>query len=148
LKRFHPLLLLLAGLLILAACGGEPTPEADDGTAFPVVTVQFGMASVKTATPVSPPPGATVKATATWVPLPSPSPTVDDGLPSADDVPRIGLDEARSRVAAGEAVFVDVRAEGSYDQLHIAGALWLPVQDVAGSLDELPADKLLIFYCA
>jgi hypothetical protein len=110
---------------------------------------QYQMAVVKTATPtpdLSQPPAP--RPTATWVPLITPSPTPGEKLPSKNDVPRISAADARAKVDAGEAVFVDVRGQASYDQNHIAGALSMPAGDVALRYAELPAGKLVIFYCA
>jgi 3-mercaptopyruvate sulfurtransferase SseA len=107
------------------------------------------MAIVKTSTPTPDPAHPTAaKPTATWVPLITPSATPGEKVPTKGDVPRIGVAEARAKVDAGEAVFVDVRAEATYQQEHITGAISMPAGDVSRRYAELPADKLIIFYCA
>jgi rhodanese-related sulfurtransferase len=63
-------------------------------------------------------------------------------------VPRIGVAEARARADAGQAILVDVRTEASYKGKHIAGAISMPVDQVSRRHPQLPADKLIIFYCA
>ena len=68
--------------------------------------------------------------------------------PTKADVPRIGVTEARARADAGQAVLVDVRTEASYVGKHIAGAVSMPVDQVSRRHAQLPADKLIIFYCA
>jgi rhodanese-related sulfurtransferase len=86
------------------------------------------------------------KPTATFVPLVTPSPTAE-GL-SKVDVPRIGVAEAKAMAESGTAVLVDVRTEATYEGRHIAGAISMPVDQVAQRYGELPSDKLVIFYCA
>lgn len=49
---------------------------------------------------------------------------------------------------AGSAILVDVRTEAAYEGQHIAGAISMPVDQVAQRYAELPSDKLVIFYCA
>lgn len=52
-------------------------------------------------------------------------------------------------VAAGEAILVDVRSEESYLEAHLAGAINLPVQQVAGQANELASRGLtVITYCS
>jgi rhodanese-related sulfurtransferase len=63
-------------------------------------------------------------------------------------VQRIGVADAARLVDAGYAVFVDVRTAATYEQKHIAGAISIPAGDVSRRYAELPADKLVIFYCA
>jgi rhodanese-related sulfurtransferase len=44
-------------------------------------------------------------------------------------------------------LLVDVRQPEEYRRGHIPGALLLPLPDLVKSMDRLPADKQLIFYC-
>jgi len=46
-----------------------------------------------------------------------------------------------------EYVLVDVRRPEEYRRGHIPGARLLPVNELVQSMDRLPADKTLIFYC-
>lgn len=66
----------------------------------------------------------------------------------ADDVRRVGPAELQKMIEAGEAVAVDVRSKGSFDQGHIKGSLSVPRDELPQRLSELPKDKLLVFYCA
>lgn len=148
-KTFGPRIVLatvFAALWVLGACGGDPAPESEGVRPVATATIQYRMAAVKTSTPAVTPTPVAPTATATWVPLPSPSPTAADGPLTAGDVPRLGVAQARERAAAGEAVFVDVRSAATYQKSHIAGAISLPGNEVAGRVGELPADKVLIFY--
>jgi rhodanese-related sulfurtransferase len=63
-------------------------------------------------------------------------------------VPRIGVAEAKAMAESGTAVLVDVRTEATYEGQHIAGAISMPVDQVAKRYGELPSGKLVIFYCA
>jgi rhodanese-related sulfurtransferase len=56
--------------------------------------------------------------------------------------------EAKAKVDAGKASLVDVRTEATYKGRHIAGAISMPVDQVARRYTELPVDRLVIFYCA
>jgi hypothetical protein len=148
-KAFSAGIWILILLLTVAACGQEPKPTAEVATSRPTSAMQYQMAVVKTSTPtpdLSPPTAA--RPTATWVPLITPSPTPGEKVPSQRDVPRISLAEAKAKVDAGEAVFVDVRTTPTYELKHIAGALSMPAGEVSQHYAELPAHKLIIFYCA
>jgi hypothetical protein len=139
------LLILAAGVLLLTGCGPASTPEAEVETATARPTLEYRMAQVKTATPAV---SATPGPTATWVPLPTAPPTPENGEPTKADVVRIDPARAWEMLEAGEAVLVDVRVAGSYAQEHAAGAISMPIAEVQARAGELPADKLVIFYCA
>jgi hypothetical protein len=63
------------------------------------------------------------------------------------DVPRVSLEETQSKMAAGQAVLVDVRSKASYDKSHAAGAISMPEEEMRARVDELPQDKDIILYC-
>ncbi len=60
---------------------------------------------------------------------------------------RITPDEAKALVAAGKAIFLDVRSIDQYKATHIADALHIPVTLVQGEIPYLPKDKMIITYC-
>ena len=131
-------------LVALTACIGSPTSMEDSGA---TATAEYEVAEAHTAIPTAIEPSPTIpKPTATFVPLITPSPTVEG--PTKADVPRIGVVEAKAMAEAGQAILVDVRTEATYEGRHIAGAISIPVDQVALRHAELPADKLIIFYCA
>jgi protein-disulfide isomerase len=136
-------LVLTLGLL-LAACGAEPTTTSAADQLAPQPTITYRLAQVKTSTP---PPIATVTPppTATWVPLPSPYPSPTG--PGRADVPVVGLGDAWTLAAEGQAVFVDVRPWVNYEEERIPDAISMPVDEVSQRYAELPTDRLLIFYC-
>lgn len=63
------------------------------------------------------------------------------------DVPRTSIQETQQRVAAGEAIMVDVRSAAAYQQSHVTGAISLPETEVKARLEELPRNVELILYC-
>ncbi len=66
---------------------------------------------------------------------------------TAATLPRISPQEAYAALQSGEAVLYDVRISGAYAAGHAEGAISLPQADAVARLDELPEDRLLIFYC-
>ena len=61
---------------------------------------------------------------------------------------RISRDDAMKLVQQGRAVYVDVRSKESFDKSHIKGAINLPGSQIVSRVNELPAGKLAITYCA
>jgi flagellar basal body-associated protein FliL len=61
-------------------------------------------------------------------------------------VPRTSLQDAQQGVAAGEALFLDVRSAAAYQQSHIAGAISAPETELEEWIDELPQDVDLVLY--
>ena len=143
-------LLALLVVLLLAACGSEPTPDGG-GAVELTATVQYQMAEVRTSTPTPGPASPTPPPpdpTATPVRELAPAPTAEVAVLTVDDVQRINVADAKAKADAGEAILVDTRAVESYAQLHVAGAVSVPLAEMSQRLGELPADKQLIFYCA
>jgi len=135
---------LLVVLLALTSCVGSSTSMEDS---WSTATAEVMRSEAYTATPTSTEPPPTIpKPTATFVPLITPSPTVDG--PTKADVPRIGVAAAKAKVEAGEAILVDVRTEATYGGSHIPGAISMPADQVARRYAELASEKLIIFYCA
>jgi rhodanese-related sulfurtransferase len=63
-------------------------------------------------------------------------------------VRRVTPAELKGMMDRGEAVAVDVRTKDDYTGGHIKGALSLPLGEAAARAQELPQDKLIVFYCA
>jgi len=61
---------------------------------------------------------------------------------------RVSLDEARAMIDGGNAMVVDVRRLDEWTTGRVAGAVHIPVDDILTRIDELPADKDLLFICA
>jgi hypothetical protein len=66
----------------------------------------------------------------------------------ADDAPRISLADAKKDFDAGNAVFVDTRAEIAYKQEHIKGAINVPMEAVETRYKEIPTSRKIIAYCS
>lgn len=75
------------------------------------------------------------------------TPKVENADP-ADAAPRITLAEAKKDFDAGNVVFVDTRAEVSYKQEHIKGAINVPAEAMETRYKEIPTDKKIIAYCS
>ena len=77
----------------------------------------------------------------------APAPKTDEHG-HTDDAPRITLAEAKKDFDAGNAVFIDTRAAGTYNQEHIKGAINIPMEAVETRYKEIPTDKKIIAYCS
>ena len=56
-------------------------------------------------------------------------------------------DELRTRLKDGDVVVLDVRPAPEYAAGHIKGAVSVPVTELEGRLDEIPADLEVVAYC-
>jgi rhodanese-related sulfurtransferase len=61
---------------------------------------------------------------------------------------RISIDEAAAFYGADDVAVVDVRRPDEYTGGHVKGAIFIPVDDVLARIEELPAEKKLLFICA
>jgi len=74
------------------------------------------------------------------VPLVTPTPH------SVGTVERISLEDAKAAFDSGNAVFLDVRASGSYEASHIPGAVSIPLNDLPTRIGELNPSSWIIPY--
>ena len=65
-----------------------------------------------------------------------------------DDAARITLAEAKKDFDAGNAVFVDTRAEVAFKQEHIKGAVNVPMESFEAKYKDIPNGKKIIAYCS
>ena len=70
-----------------------------------------------------------------------------DFFEGADGMQPIGRAELMARAASGDVVVLDVRPALEYESGHIAGALSIPLEELAGHLAEIPADREIVAYC-
>ncbi len=78
----------------------------------------------------------------------SPTTSVYQKAPDqADGVPRITAEEAKKEYDAGNAVFVDTRAEYAYRMEHIKGAINIPMEAIEARYRDIPEGKKIIAYC-
>ena len=68
-------------------------------------------------------------------------------LTDHDRLEPVSREELAARLAAGEAVVLDVRPHQEYQAGHVAGARSIPVEELEARLAELPADQEIIAYC-
>ena len=56
--------------------------------------------------------------------------------------------QAKAMIDKGGVFLLDVRSPEEYRQGHLQGAVLIPVDRVAGRLDEIPRNKTILVYCA
>jgi hypothetical protein len=66
----------------------------------------------------------------------------------ADEAARINLADAKKEFDAGNAVFIDTRAETAYNTEHIKGALNITENNFEEKYKEIPQGKKIIAYCS
>ena len=64
-----------------------------------------------------------------------------------DEMEAIGPDELQRRLENDEVIVLDVRPDLEFQQGHIAGAVSIPVEELADRLSELPRDRGIVAYC-
>ena len=79
-------------------------------------------------------------------PTPIPTSLLIDQLPYPT-VPRISAEQAYAAWQGQQAVFVDVRTTGQFEDAHISGARSIPVSEVESRLAELDKGQTIITYC-
>jgi rhodanese-related sulfurtransferase len=62
-------------------------------------------------------------------------------------VPRLAVQDARSRLDASSALFVDVRSRGQFNASRIPGAVLIPIDEFEARYSELPRNVEIITYC-
>lgn len=72
------------------------------------------------------------------------------GAGKAKDVPRMSIDNLKSRLGDASLVVIDVRQPSDWDKsdLKIKGALREDPQNVSAWASKYSKDKTLVFYCA
>lgn len=67
--------------------------------------------------------------------------------PAPDNARRITADELHKLWEKNEVLIIDTRAEATYKEEHIKGAISVPSGDVGNRIDELPRNKMIVAYC-
>lgn len=70
-----------------------------------------------------------------------------DEFASRDDAQPVGPAELLRLVKAGDVTVLDVRPDGEYRAGHIAGAVNIPLGELARRLTEVPRGKEIVAYC-
>jgi rhodanese-related sulfurtransferase len=63
------------------------------------------------------------------------------------DETEIDVDALAERRAAGPVALIDVRQPDEYEELHVAGAVLIPLAEVPDRLDEIPVDGPVYMIC-
>jgi 3-mercaptopyruvate sulfurtransferase SseA len=79
--------------------------------------------------------------------VPGTSPTPKTPPPPTDNARRIKADELHDLWIKHDVVIIDTRAEQTYKDEHITGAISMPSGTVLGRIDELPKNKMIVAYC-
>ena len=75
--------------------------------------------------------------------------TGSSSISNPSEIPRISVGEVKARLDAGSnIVIVDNRSERSYEISHIAGAIFMPVGEIAQRYGELSGYDEIVTYCA
>lgn len=64
-----------------------------------------------------------------------------------DDAEHVSREELLHRAQDDDVVVLDVRPREEYEAGHIPGAVSIPLEELAGKLDALPADQDVVAYC-
>ena len=64
-----------------------------------------------------------------------------------DDTEAVGTAELLRRLGAGDVVVIDVRPAAEYRAGHLAGAVHIPLEELADRLAELPDGREVVAYC-
>ena len=113
----------LLSLLVVVACGSDPTATSAPPTAIPPPTA--------TATPVPPPPTATPAPTATPRPTATPAPT-----PTAMPEPTAMMESGQSLLPEGTQFIVDARPEALLDSLFLGEMMGMFLVDAESIIDD------------
>ena len=68
-------------------------------------------------------------------------------VPDATKIRRVSASEANKAVSSGQAILLDVRSEASYQNLHAAGAINIPLEELESRFQELDPETWIITYC-
>ena len=116
----------LLALLVVAACGSDPTATSAPPTDIPPPTA--------TATPVPPPPTATPAPTAT--PMPTATPVPPTPTPTAMPEPTAMMESGQSLLPEGAQFIVDARPEALLDSLFLGEMMGMFLVDAESIIDD------------
>ncbi|HEY2805443.1 MAG TPA: MBL fold metallo-hydrolase, partial [Gemmatimonadales bacterium] len=73
-------------------------------------------------------------------------PPEDIGAP-LDSTTQLPAAEAARQALAGDVTIVDVRRQSEWDEGHVAGAIHIPLAEVAARVAEIPPDRPVVLHC-
>ncbi len=74
-------------------------------------------------------------------------PVVEAAAERAVLPPNLPVEEVHALYTAGEVVLLDVREPWEYEEVHIPGALLIPLGELPDRLEEVPSDEDVIIVC-
>ncbi len=69
------------------------------------------------------------------------------GMAPADESTTVDVAEAKRKLAAREALMIDVREPAEWQAGHVKGAKHIPLGDLATRLGEIPRDREVLLFC-
>jgi rhodanese-related sulfurtransferase len=126
--------------LIAAACGGDDTTEAAEGTVPPLATTEAPAATTTTAPAVTETTAAAVFDLVAAVG--EYESTIPEGWMAISDVTAF-----KDAVEVSSALVIDVREPSEYAEGHIPGAVNIPLRTLAANADKIPTDRQVFVYC-
>ena len=69
------------------------------------------------------------------------------GMAPADESATVDVAEAQRKLAAREAIMIDVREPAEWRASHVKGAKHIPLGDLATRLGEIPRDREVLLFC-
>jgi len=75
---------------------------------------------------------------------PEPQHSVEETFP---EIARVSLADSKAALDGGKAIFIDVRDPSAYAEVHIPGALSIPLAELEERLEELDPSQWIITYC-
>lgn len=69
------------------------------------------------------------------------------GMAPADESATVDVAEAQRKLAAREAIMIDVREPAEWRAGHVKGAKHIPLGDLATRLGEIPRDREVLLFC-
>lgn len=147
-RYFIAILMVLT--VVLGACGGgQPAAEAPAPAAAPLAQEEAAPTEAPAEEAAAAPPAepAAEAAPAEGFDLVAVVNEYMTNIP--DGWMSVGkLDAFKEILATGEAVLIDVRTPSEYEAGHIEGAVNVPLNTLAQSLDKVATDKPVVVYCA
>lgn len=68
-------------------------------------------------------------------------------LSTRENLEEVSAEELQRRLYEGEVTVIDVRPQAEFEACHVAGAISMPIEEIAHRLDALPRDREIVAYC-
>ncbi len=142
--------LVVGGLLVWALTRTvevTPTPAQEAPLADVSTTPLTTETAARNTPPMAPLPTSTTSpATATSL-TPATRPTEHTNTEDKKAVPRIAVEDLKSKWNSGDVTIIDVRPADAFAAAHIPRALHMQFANIEGQLDLIPRNKPIVLYC-